>query len=162
MSTIFNRSEAGLIKLPGDSIPRLASISVSSDGKTASAKLPLISIDEMSHHNRQQLDCSLDGTIHVLAAVGGLGVCNVTFMDRIQKDCDDRTDSSLSALHQYSKLRNKLAGAHVTVRIHGNDGKSTLAKFTGIIKSCTATAQRKQGVDVLLVSYSMQGVMSNG
>ena len=156
MSEIFNRAETGIIKLSGEKTPRLASISVAG----ASAKLPIVSLDEMSHHSRQQLDCSLDGTIHLLAASGGLGICNITFMDRIQRDCSKRTDKSLSALHKYGKLRKNLSGSPVVVRIHGNDGNSTLAKFTGIVKSCTASAQRKQGIDVLLVTYSMQGVMS--
>ena len=160
MSKIFNTPETRMITIPGSKLPRLASISVStSGGGSSSAKLPIIGINEFSHHNRQQLDSTLDGTVHVLAACGGLGVCSITFMDRIQDCSGNKTNKNLSALHRYDKLRKAMAGANVTVRIHGNDGRSTLAKFTGIIKSCVATAERKQGMDVLLVTYSMQGVM---
>jgi hypothetical protein len=81
-------------------------------------------------------------------------------MDRIQDCVGDNTKYSISALHKYDSLRRAMAGANVTVRLHGNDGRSTLATFRGIIKSCTATAERKQGMDVLLVTYAMQGIMN--
>ena len=161
MSTIFGESSSSLIRTPGDDRAKLAVISVHGAGGASTAKLPLISINEMSHHNRQQLDCSLDGTIHVLAAAGGLGICTMTFMDRVS-NCAGGSERSLSALHQYGKMRKKMAGANVTVRILGSNGSTTLATFKGIVKSCTASAQHRQGMDVLLVTYSMHGVMNCG
>lgn len=158
MSSVFSESTSAFVKLPGEkNRPLVAQIGVRSGDGFKTAKLPIVAISEMSHHNRQQLDCSLDGTIHVLSAAGGLGVCQITFMDRI-KNCSGG-DSSLSALHSYSKLRKELKGADVNVSILDADGTRTLAVFTGIIKSCTASAQNRQGIDVLLVTYSMQGVM---
>lgn len=160
-TALFNGSGSGYINLPGDKKAKLADISVSSGGGTKTAKLPIVAISEMSHHNRQQLDCSLDGTIHILAAAGGLGVCQITFMDRVQ-GCKGTSESSLSALHQYDRLRKKLSGAQVKVRILDADGSSAIATFKGVVKSCTASASNKQGIDVLLVTYSMQGVMDCG
>lgn len=140
---------------------KVAEISVSSaDGTISTANLPIVSIGEMSHHSRQQLDCSLDGTLHVLSAAGGLGACTITFMDRLMKCGDGGVNAdSLSALHQYSKLRKNLKGAQVKIRIFKAGSSSKLATFEGVVKSCTATASNRQGIDILLVTYSLIGVM---
>ena len=160
MSNLFNNSVTALYKGDEKDRTKLAEISVKSSGGTKTDKLPVIAISELSHQNRQQIDSSLDGTVHVLSAAGGLGTCQITFMDRI-KNCDG-DDKSLSALHQYGKLRKKLSGSSVTVKLLGADGKTALATFTGVVKTCTATAHNKNGVDTLLVTYIMQGVMTDG
>jgi hypothetical protein len=159
---IFNNSVSSLYSDGSTDRLLVASVTINIGGKAVTDTLPVLAISEMSHQNRQQIDSSLDGTVHVLSAAGGLGTCQITFMDRL-KNCESKPDATaISALHQYSAYRKSLSGSNVVVKLLGADGKTSLAKFTGVIKTCTATAHNKGGVDTLLVTYIMQGVMDNG
>ena len=163
-TTIFNQISSALIGADSTKRTVLADIKVSTSKGNYNNILPLIAISELSHQSRQQVDCALDGTIHVLSAAGGLATCQMTFMDRLTVcsapgvrntiNGDDR-----SALRTYKKLTEDLKGSHIEVAILAENGTDNLAKFVGVVKSCTVTAQNKGGIDTLLVTYIMQGVM---
>lgn len=165
-TTIFNQISSALIGADSAQRTVLASIRVATNGGDVGDNnlLPLVSISELSHQNRQQVDCALDGTVHVLSAAGGLATCQMTFMDRLTV-CNtpgvrNTTNSSdRSALRTYRKLTEDLKGSHIEVAILAENGRDNLAKFVGVVKSCTVTAQTKGGIDTLLVTYIMQGVM---
>ena len=142
--------------------PKLAEISITTaSGGTDVFTLPVISISEFSHHSRQQIDSSLDGTVHVLSAYGGLGTCHITFMDRVQ-DCRGGKSFYKSALAEYGNLRTSPDKNRVVVKLLDADGATPVATFTGVVKTCTATATTRGGIDAMLVTYVLQGVMSHG
>lgn len=161
MSAIFSNTASSKIIKSSTTGNLVASIHLSENGgdNLELFTAPVISIDELSHRRRQQLDCTLDGTVHVLTANGGVAACSLTCLDRLPNNCSNSSETQ-SALRVYQELRNK-PGARIEVMIHAADvAGSPLAHFIGVLNSCTATVRMEKDTAYVIAKYSMMGTWS--
>lgn len=139
----------------------IAKISISGE-KTGTdlLKLPVLRISESVHTARLQLDNTLDGTIHVLGAAGGIASCTMVCLDRITKSCKTSQGGELaSALKTYASLRK--AGVNKTIEVEltpADGGNKPLFTFKGIVNRCHISVESAERAPYVLVTYEMTGI----
>ena len=160
MSKVFSAPGSIYLKADEEDCPLVADIVLNGAGSGAGASstsLPLIAITDLSDRGRFQLDCTLDGALHLFAAAGGLTTCQLTFMDRISTCGHASLGSPVSV---YQAVKENPGKTTIRVNIYGADGESALATVTGVVVSCTVKTSTAQGLDVMLVTYTIVGAMS--
>ena len=88
MSGIFTRPRIEQRGASGSYLPVLARVEI--DGSTRSFQVMTI---QSNQYGRIQIDCALDGTLHVLGIGGGVGEFTLTCIDGPIIDCDIRENS---------------------------------------------------------------------
>lgn len=122
---------------------------------SSSKQLPVLEISDLSHVIRQQADCALDGTVHILSAAGGVATCSVSLLDCIGS-CGGSTSAD-SALKEYSKIKDNPGETKISVVIQSPTG-AALATFEGYASSCKARAGIQKDSPYVIVSITMTGV----
>ena len=141
----------------------LAGISIThKNGARQSLTLPVISLPEMSHTLRQQLDCTLDGTVHIMSANGGIAQCSITCLDRLNLSCRQGGAKTMaSALEEYRKIRKYGVNSTIRVTLYKAGNYNRLLTFAGVLNSCNVAVDRGSSDNsslFVLVTYKMTGV----
>lgn len=160
MSAIFNNTANSMLIKQGGSGKLVASVYLyDPNGSGVPFTAPVVSIDELVHKQRQQLDCTLDGTVHILTAQGGAASCTITLLDRLPSGCPGNTLEVQSALKEYQNRRNK-PGSRIEVSITSSDMQDDICVFTGVLTSCSATARLEKDTAYVIARYTMIGTWS--
>lgn len=164
MSKIFNSAKSLLLPT-ADKVPLIADIMLIGVGNETSAKscsLPLLSITKLEDRGRFQVDCTLDGNLHVLAASGGVATCQLVFMERLELcDKNGKASAAESALSIYKSIKKNVGKAAVKVNVYGHNGEDVIASVTGIVAACDARSVDSQiGGTTLITSYTIVGVFN--
>ena len=117
--------------------------------------LPVLEIENLAHTIRQQADCALDGTVHILSAAGGIATCRLSLLDCIGS-CQG-SENIDSALEEYRKIKDSPGEAKISVVIQSPEGDA-LAVFEGYVSGCTTRVGLAKDAPYVIVHITMTGV----